>query len=93
METQILQTFNQVTVNTKSTAESGIEFGEMLRSLMSEANEVIRSPVEIRTIPACRLAVLGILEVAKLGYPLIDKIDDLNLAFQCSEFRVEFKKN
>ena len=92
METRVLQTFDQVTFNTKNTTESAIEFGEMLRSLISEACEVIRSLVEIRTLPACRLAVRGILEVAKLGYDLIDKIDDLNLAFQRSEFKSEIEK-
>ena len=38
------------------------------------------------------LAVRGILEVAKLGYSLIGKINDLHFYFQCSEFTCEFEK-
>ena len=75
--------------NTKNATESTIEFGKMLCSVISEACEVIRSPVKIRTLPECKSAVVGILEVAELGYRLID---DLNLAFQNSEFRCEFVK-
>ena len=64
----------------------------MIHSLISEASEVITSLKKSATVRECMLAVRGILEVAKLGYPLIDKIDDLNFYFQRSEFRCEFEK-
>ena len=40
MDTQIVETFDQVTNNTKNTTESAIEFGEMIHSLLSEASGV-----------------------------------------------------